>query len=174
MIHDQVDVRKGGWDDGYTVDMAGEIDKPHEVLAEILGITPAQALRVSEWAAEFATQVSESEKVSQLREIVANLMPSKLGSVEVLVGGLVAASGMSAGITARTMEEIAQRVTQKCRCVHCGKTTEQTVTKAAVSHSAVVWADKLGLKNYTMCRDDETRENNRAARMRVVEEGRKA
>jgi hypothetical protein len=171
MQRDEVDARRGAWDDSYTVDMAAEIDKPHEVLAEVLGVTPDVALRLAEWAASFATVTSEQAAASQLREIVANLLPGARGAVEVRVGGLVAASGVMIGTGGDTMAAIAKLVTQRCKCEACGHVTTTPVTRAAISHQAVLWRDKLGLENFRLCRDDETREANKVAREHVVRGG---
>ena len=164
----EVDARRGLWDDSYWPDMAAEIDKPHEELAEILGITPEKALVVAEWAAAFANKTSEEEKAGQLREIVANLLPGNRGAVEVRVGGLAAASGVMMGSGRDTMQAIAELVTQRCKCERCGHTTQVPVTRAAISHHAVWWREKLGLENYRHCRPDDVREKNREARVRVV------
>jgi len=152
---------------GYTVDFADAIDTPAEILAEELGITPAQAARVLEWQAQHAAAATTEPAGDKLREIIALIMPGQRGgAVEARVGGLIAASGMLGRTNLDSMAAIAVHLEQRFRCAACGSGNVRRITRAAISHWATIAADRLGLSNFRHCRDTEAREHSRAARTR--------
>lgn len=159
----------GKWgDEGYWPDVAGEIDRPEEVLAEQLGLSPEQARRVLAWAMHRERVGRDSEHARQMRSICAELMPRKGASVEAVVGGLLAASGLLAGTAFSTMEAIAAAMAQEVTCPSCGKSHVREVSRALLSHWAREWTQRLGIQNFRHVRDEATREKSRAARLRVL------
>ena len=156
------------FDASTTPDMAAEIDKPEEVLAEKLGISKMAAIRVLEWHAGEVASESEKARRHQIAIILSELVPSRPGNLEAIVLGLMFASGTASFAQLGSQSEAAKKMARSVKCPHCGKAHEQTVTRALISHYTLRWADKLHLTNYRFRRAEETRENCRKARIAIV------
>jgi hypothetical protein len=131
------------FDSSTTPDMAEEIDKPEEILAEKLGISKMAALRVLEWHAGEVASESKRARRFLIAIILAELMPTKPGNLESIVLGLMFASGTAAFAQLGSQSDAAKRMTRSIKCPHCGKSHQQTVTRALISHYTLRWADKL-------------------------------
>jgi hypothetical protein len=112
----------------YEPDLASEIDSDEEILADLLGITPAQALRVQAWHEQECKKVA-GEHREAFGRIIAFLLQGK--NLPVMVHALAFAFGLDQLNGKKSQAQIAR---------------ELGVTRALVSHYVVGFADILGVE----------------------------
>ena len=168
MPTDEVNINRT-FEPSYVVDLAEMMDQPSEVLAEVVGITVAQARKVIVWAQSALDQARATEKARTMAMVLAELVPAKPGNLEAIVAGLLFASGAATVNGWHSQADAARKLGRVTKCPHCGKSAQHTITRALVSFYTVRWADKLGLTNFRFRRDEENRERCRKARQRVVD-----
>lgn len=111
----------------YLPDAEEAIDKPEEILAELLGIKPDQALRVIRWHEDECKKHS-MESWEVFGRVIGLLISSK--NMGAMVHALAFAAGLDQLNGARSQAQIAK---------------ELGCTRALISHYVVGWADVLGI-----------------------------
>jgi hypothetical protein len=119
-VNDSLDV-------AYHPDLAGEIDKEEEILADLLGITPKQALSVMEWHEEESKKLSGEHRESFGR-VIAFIIQSK--NPRLAAYGLGIAGGLDQLDGLPSQAELARGL---------------GVTRSLVSHYVTAAADLLGV-----------------------------
>ena len=131
----------------YEPDIAGEIDREEEILADILGVTPKQALRVMAWHEEEKKKVA-TEHREAFGRVIAFLLQGK--NLPVMVHALAFAAGLDQLNGKKSQAEIAR---------------ELNVTRALVSHYVVGFADILGVTVTKFRKSEGSREKFREAQL---------
>jgi len=131
----------------YEPDMAAEIDREEEILADLLGITPAAALRVKAWHEEESKKVA-TEHREAFGRVIAFLLQGK--NLPVMVHALAFAAGLDQLNGKKSQAEIAR---------------ELGVTRALVSHYVVGFADILGVVVTKFRKSESSRETFREAQL---------
>lgn len=131
----------------YEPDMAGEIDSEEEILADLLGINPAQAKRVLAWHSEESKKVA-AEHREAFGRVIAFLLQGK--NLPVMVHALAFAAGLDQLNGKKSQSQIAR---------------ELKVTRALVSHYVVGFADILGVTVTKFRKSEGSREKFREAQL---------
>jgi len=131
----------------YEPDMASEIDREEEILADLLGITPAAALRVKAWHEEECQKVAGKHREAFGRVIASLLTGQNLG---VQAQALALCAGLDELNGRKSQAEIAR---------------EFGVTRALVSHYVVAFADILGVVVTKFRKSESSRETFREAQL---------
>lgn len=106
----------------YTPDMAALIDTREEIIADELGVTLAQAKRITQYADDLARR----NQAETLAKVIALLLSGK--NLPVMVHSLAIAFGLDELNGAHSQSEIARQL---------------GVTRALVSHYVIGWRDIL-------------------------------
>jgi predicted transcriptional regulator len=131
----------------YEPDLASEIDSEEEILADLLGITPAQALRVKAWQHEESKKVA-AEHREAFGRVIAFLLQGK--NLPVMVHALAFAAGLDQLNGKKSQAQIAR---------------ELNCTRALVSHYVVGFADILGVQVTKFRKSQSSREKFREAQL---------
>lgn len=131
----------------YETDMAAEIDTEEEILADLLGINPAQARRVMAWQQEESKKVARGHREAFGR-VIAFLLQGK--NLPVMVHALAFAAGLDQLNGKKSQAQIAR---------------ELGVTRALVSHYVVGFADILGVQVTKFRKSESSREKFREAQL---------
>jgi Na+-driven multidrug efflux pump len=128
-------------------DFADLLDTTEDYLLERWKITFPVARQIAEWHDAQMELAQESAQAGALRRVIGVLLRAG-GNLRVSVYGLAFAAGMNRLLKWPTMSAAAEGL---------------GVTRAAISKSAVQWADLLGLSRSAHMKSDEAREKSRAA-----------
>ena len=131
----------------YEPDYASEIDTEEEILADLLGITPKQALRVMEWHKDECKKVA-GEHREAFGRVIAFLLQGK--NLPVMVHARAFAAGLDQLNGKKSQAEIAR---------------ELNCTRALVSHYVVGFADILGVTVTKFRKAESSREKFREAQL---------
>jgi mannose/fructose-specific phosphotransferase system component IIA len=131
----------------YEPDLASEIDSEEEILADLLGITPAQALRVQAWHEQECKKVA-GEHREAFGRVIAFLLQGK--NLPVMVHALAFAAGLDQLNGKKSQAQIAR---------------ELNCTRALVSHYVVGFADILGVQVTKFRKSESSREKFREAQL---------
>ena len=131
----------------YVPDLASEIDSEEEILADLLGITPPQALRVLKWHKEEAEKLSGAHR-EQFGHIIASLLTCQ--NLAVQAQALALCAGLDQLNGRKSQAEIAR---------------ELGVTRALVSHYVCAFADILGVEVTKFRKSEGSREKFREAQL---------
>lgn len=131
----------------YEPDLASEIDTEEEILADLLGINPAQARRVMAWQQEESKKVA-TEHREAFGRVIAFLLQGK--NLPVMVHALAFAAGLDQLNGKKSQAQIAR---------------ELGVTRALVSHYVVGFADILGVQVTKFRKSESSREKFREAQL---------
>lgn len=134
-------------DAAYHPDIAGEIDKEEEIIADLLGITPKQALRVMEWHEQENKKVA-TEHREAFGRVIAFLLQGK--NLPVMVHALALAAGLDQLNGKKSQAQIAREL----RC-----------TRALVSHYVIGFTDILGTTVTKFRKSQESRATFREAQL---------
>ena len=131
----------------YEPDLASEIDSEEEILADLLGITPSQALRVKAWHEQECKKVG-GEHREAFGRVIAFLLQGK--NLPVMVHALAFAAGLDQLNGKKSQAQIAR---------------ELNCTRALVSHYVVGFADILGVQVTKFRKSESSREKFREAQL---------
>jgi len=130
---------------GYEVDYAESCDKPHEILAETLGLSPEQALRVDRYFEEQNKKAGEWILAQAIWRIQGMLTDHK--NKEMLVVTLGIAAGMTSGLDSLNGKRNQSKLA-----------AELGVSRSLISHYVCAWSDLLGLRNMSFRKSECARE----------------
>lgn len=131
----------------YEPDLAEEIDTEEEILADLLGINPAQAQRVMAWHAEESKKVA-TEHREAFGRVIALLLQCK--NLPVMVHALAFAAGLDQLNGIKSQSAVAK---------------ELGVTRSLMSHYVVGFAEILGVTVTKFRKSDGSREKFREAQL---------
>lgn len=124
----------------YVVDMAAEIDRPEEVMAERWGVLPAVAAEILAAMDEEMERRMRGERAELLRVLAGEVLSKGLSTVK--TWGLAFAADLDSLNGMPTQGEIARRL---------------GLNKATVSHWVSYWRDLLELRRNRHEKRDQTR-----------------
>jgi uncharacterized protein with von Willebrand factor type A (vWA) domain len=123
-------------------DMAEEIDKPEEIMAEVFGVPVATAKRILDYYELRSKRDQEEMAAMMISRIVGQLCRPGV-NLPALVHSLALAAGLDSLNGIKTQSEVAR----KLGC-----------TRALISHYVCAWADLLHLQITKFRKREDTRE----------------